>query len=296
LKCPRCGASNQPGTSFCSNCGSALSAGTIGPPTGPMAYPQAPPPYAAPYGASLDAERRKQIDRTKMGVLLLLVGALLSWIPFIGLLGSVLILIGVILVILGRKAFGATHARNIVISIVLFILGIIIAVTAGLILAFSIATSFIGTVPPSQAAVQAAFNNFLIILVVGSVVGGLASVFFTYGLQNQMGKMLLLAAYGAGVVIQAAIFIVVSGAIAAIVTAMFPGGTYDPTAATAALLEFQGRVSALSLLLAIPNLLYAGAYYLVWTRINKGEIPAPTMPPGMPGMPPSGPAPPINPM
>ena len=70
-----------------------------------------------------------------------------------------------------------------------------------------------------------------------------------------------------------------SQAIGTIVAAMFPGGTYDPTQATIAVADFSSRVQTLGYLAAIPALIYAAAYYLVWNRINKGEIPASTAPP-----------------
>src|SRR3989449_5840205 len=85
LTCPRCGTTNKLGTMFCTNCGSPLSAGA--PPS------SAPPMYPAPgpYGGAMpglpsawDAERRKQIDRTKTGLLLLLIGGLLLLSPNIG--------------------------------------------------------------------------------------------------------------------------------------------------------------------------------------------------------------------
>ena len=100
-------------------------------PAGPYpAYP-GPPPYA--YGPPpWEVERRKQIERTKWGILLLLFGALISWIPLVGAIGGLLTLIGVILVIVGRKAFGAVHRRNVGISIVLFFVGIAIAVVGAI--------------------------------------------------------------------------------------------------------------------------------------------------------------------
>jgi len=146
-----------------------------------------------------EADRRNQIGRTKTGVLLLLVGTLIGWLPFIGIVGSILVLVGAILVILGRKAFGATHSRNVVLSIVLFILGIIIVAVATVILIAATVASFIPGNPPSQAAITSAFTNFLIILVVGAIVGGLASVFFTFAIQNKTGRMLLLGGYVASI-------------------------------------------------------------------------------------------------
>ena len=264
---------------FCVNCGSALSAGagSGAPPTAAPMYPGAMPGLPSAW----DAERRRQIDRTKTGVLLILVGTLIGWLPYIGVIGFILIFVGAILVILGRKAFGAAHSRNVIISIVLVILGIIITVVAGVVLVFATISSIIPGNAPTPAAITSTFNNFLIILVVGTIVTGLASVFFTYAIQNQTGRMLLLGGYVARIVLQIAIFVVVSQAVGTFVAAMFPGGTYNPAAAAIAAADFSARVQTLGYLSAIPALIYAGAYYLVWNRINKGEIPASTTPPPM---------------
>jgi hypothetical protein len=190
-------------------------------------------------------------------------------------------LIGAILVILGRKAFGAAHSRNVIVSILLVILGLIIVAAATVVLVLGTAASFIPGNTPSQAAITSTFNNFLIILVVGVIVTGLATVFFTYAIQDQMGRMLLLGGYAVNIVIQIATFVLVSQAIGTIVAAMFPNGTYNPTQAAVALADFSSRVQTLGYLGAIPALIYAAAYYLVWNRINKGEIPASTTPPPM---------------
>src|SRR3989449_11686844 len=91
---------------FCTNCGSPLSAGTPAP-------SGAPPMYPAPgaYGGAMpglpsawDVGRRKQIDRTKTGLLLLLIGGVLSWIPIIWVLGGGPFLLGAVLRILRRQA------------------------------------------------------------------------------------------------------------------------------------------------------------------------------------------------
>jgi len=263
---------------FCANCGSALTAGAAGvaPPAAAPMYPGAMPGLPSAW----DAERRKQIDRTKTGVLLLLIGTLLQWLPLISIVGVILLLVGAILVILGRKAFGPAHARKVVISILLFFIGIIIAVVAGIILAGAIISGFFGGTP-SQAAVQSALNNYLIVAFVATVVSGLAAVFFTYELQNQTGRYLLFAGYAAAVIIQIAIYVIVSQAIATAIAAMFPNGTYNPTQAVVALANFSSQAQTLALLSGIPALLYAGANYIAWTRINKGEIPASTAPPPM---------------
>src|SRR5947208_9384602 len=90
---------------FCVNCGSALSAGagSGAPPTAAPMYPGAMPGLPSAW----DAERRRQIDRTKTGVLFIFVGTLIGWLPYMGVIGFILSLLGATLAILGRKAFGA---------------------------------------------------------------------------------------------------------------------------------------------------------------------------------------------
>jgi len=255
---------------FCSNCGSALAAGAGGMPPAPVPVYMGTPGLASP----MEAERQTQISRTKTGILLLLIGTLIGWLPYIGFVGSILIFVGAIFVILGRKAFGSAHSRNVILCILLVIIAIILAFTAIVVLTFSIASSFIPGNPPTQAAVTSAFNNYLIILLIGVLVSGLASVFFTYAIQDKMGRMLLLGGYAAHAIIWIALVVIVSQAIGTMVAAMFPGGTYNPGQAALALADFSGRVRVFGYLSAIPALMYAAAYYLVWNRINKGELPA----------------------
>lgn len=259
---------------FCANCGSALSAGAGGAPAGgaPM-YPPAMPGLPSAW----DADRRKQIDRTKTGLLLLLVGSVIGWIPFIGIIGGLLILIGAILVIIGRKAFGAMHSRNVVLAIVLFFVGII--GTAVLVAAFTFALIASAQTPQQfAAAFTSAFNNLLIGAIALGIVSGLGSVLFTYALQNQQGKMLLWAGYAANIIIAIAIFVIIGPLITNAVAQATSGSTVN----TAPLLALQAQLNSYNLLNAISSLLFAGAYYLAWTRVNRGEIPPPAVPPGMP--------------
>ena len=295
--CPKCGFSNQPGFAFCSNCGSPLAAAGA-PPGAPPAYGApygAPPMPAYTYGGSPWAyERTKQIDRTKTGILLLLIGTLLSWIPYgIAFIGYILLLVGAILVILGRKAFGPTHSRNVVLAIVFFFMGVIgiIALAVWLVIA-AIAAGISG----NFEGLISLLNTYFIALIILAAITGLASVFFTYALQNEMGKILLWAGYGANLALNVAVWIIINPMITTVA---------DPDVLLA-------QADSLSLLAVVPSALFAAADYLVWTRISRGEIPAPTpaapmppqaapawSPPSPPtppaSPPPSGPAPPINP-
>lgn len=287
--CPRCGFSNQPGFHFCTNCGSALSAGA--PAVGPAAPPPVAPAYAYPppfaYGPPpMEMERRKQIDRTKTGILLLLIGTLLSWIPIIQFIGFLLLLIGAILVILGRKAFGPAHSRNVIVSIILFVVGIAGSFALGFALAIALVPVILGqTADPN--ALQNAFTTLFVGEIILAAVAGIASVLFTYQLQNPTGRILLWAGYGSSVGVQVAVFLIAAPLLQDAVSQYIASG--DPSA----LLALQGQTGVLELLSVIPALIFTGANYIAWSRINRGEIPAPAAPPGMPGaMPPAGGVPP----
>src|SRR5207247_9803719 len=129
LTCPRCGAVTVAAARFCLTCGTPR---VVAPPPLPPVFslPQ-PPPY--PYGSAAgywEHHLAGKIDNTKTGLLLLVIGLAISWIPFIGAIGGLVALIGALLVILGREAFGREHARNTILALVFFFVGIGVTVAA----------------------------------------------------------------------------------------------------------------------------------------------------------------------
>ncbi len=278
--------------------------------------PAAPPagaPLAGPYptysGSSpsgygpspWEVDRRRQIERTKWAFLLVLIGSLVYWIPSVGIIGYILFIIGAILALIGRKAFGPVHSRNVILSVVVFCVGIA-TVIVGAFVAGLIAVASLGP-SPTQArfatAVRDALTNALIVAAIGTVAYLFAAILFTYSLQRKEGRVLLWVAYAAAVGVQVATVLVLLPLIPGIAdqaaSAVFAGGQYDPTRIATA---FNVPTSSVGLLNVIPAMLFGAASYLAWSRINRGEIPPPMAPPGMP-TPPTGaspPAPPINPM
>jgi MFS family permease len=288
LTCPRCGAANSPGTSYCVNCGSPLSATAPGAGPAPTAYPPAAPyPMGAP--PMWDAERTKQRDRTKTGLLLLMLGILLSWLPVANLFGYLMILIGVILAILGRKAFGPAHSRNVVLAIGLFLIGIIVGIVGVVIAVVSGLNPAWFDNPPPEAEIapvlRTAFRNAATIAIVSGFISGLASVLFTYALQKPIGHLLLWLGYAAAIAVGIVSLLVLLPALDVVAeelaSEIVMEGSLDPNRIAAA---FSGETGSVSLLNGIPSALFAGATYLAWSRVNRGEIPAPPAAPGMPPM------------
>ena len=247
--------------------------------------PFTPPPYIG--HESWNFEMGKWIDRTKTGLLLLLVGTVIAVIPFIGFIGTILAAIGALLVILGRRAFGSKHSKYVLFSVGIYCFGFIVVFFAALIFAVSIVTARAAT---SQSEliqiVTSALNSLIIGAVIGGAITSFSYVLFTYAIQNQIGRILLWTAYGISLAIEAALFLIFTPLIASTISASFTSsGTYNPQP----LRDLQGQISSFGLLSLLPYGLYATAYYIVYSRVNRGEIPprTTTQPPPSPPMPPT---------
>jgi hypothetical protein len=73
-------------------------------------------------------DRTQGISRTKTGLLLLIIGLLIGPIPFVGIIGGILVLVGAILVIIGRRPFGPAHSRNTIRSVIIYVVGIAVVI------------------------------------------------------------------------------------------------------------------------------------------------------------------------
>ena len=233
-------------------------------PAGSPVYP--PPAYPGyPQSDYAAMQHQKRVGRTKTGVLLIAIGFAITWLPFVGLIGGLLIFIGAILAILGRKAFGSRHSLFVVISVVLLIAGFLGSVIA----AFVIALQNV------SALTLGDFSGFVGVyrgVVIGSlafgILIGIASAIFVHELENQTGKYLLYAGFAASVVTGALIAVLTLSAL----DALGPGVTAQDFVA------FSSQLPAINLLSGVPSIVFAGAYLMAYSRISRGEIPGPVGP------------------
>lgn len=218
------------------------------------------------------AERKMRIDRTKAGLIILMIGVILGSIILIPLVGSVLIIVGTILIIRGREAFGKLHSRHVLWSIGIFIGGIVISVaTLGV---FYIQLNIITATPSNFSidAVVSIFNGLLIGGVISAALSGTAFTLLTYTLQKPTGRNLLFSTYALNLAINIAIALLVASQVGPAIDASISRGTFDPTP----LEDLVAMIETLSYLGLIPASMFALAYYMAWLRINKGEIPGAT--------------------
>jgi MFS family permease len=278
--CPKCGYSNLPNARFCATCGTQLSASS--PPfQAPQQPPNIPPPqwYGSPQGYWDPAEsaRRTNIDRTKTGLLLVIVGILLGPVPYAMYVGLILAIVGVIFVLIGRNPFGSSHSNYTVFSVVIYCVGIGITFVAGFLFGLSFVTAALsggGQTAIDQALVSA-FNDLIIGVLVGGAVVGIAYVIFTYALQDSTGRVLLYTAFATQVTISALVAYIISPQVAGAVAQSFSGGTFNPYP----LSVLQAQLQFLQLLSLIPAVIFAIAYYRAYSRIKRGVVPPSATPP-----------------
>ncbi len=281
LACPRCGAANKVDARFCVVCGSPLTQTTQPSPTpGPaigVPFPSPQASYSTDYALAMAEHNRAQgISRTKTGLLLLIIGLLIGPIPFVGSIGSILDLIGAILIIIGRRPFGPAHSRNTIWSVIIYVVGIAVVFIGSVaftlsVISASINSSASGTFNQNTVsqALASSFNGLLIALAVGGAIFGIANVLFTYAIQNKNGRILLWSGYAASLAVSVITILVISPLIANAFQQAVAGGVYNRAPISA--LQFQ--LSIIGLLGYIPALIYAIAFYSVVSRINRAEIP-----------------------
>lgn len=261
--CAACGTVNPPGSRWCGRCGRPLSA--------------AAPTYAvgAVYAVPIPvAGVSKEEDRTLTGLMLLIIGFLLDWIPYVSILGSLLILIGALLVFLGRHAFSSAHARNAAIGAVLILIVLLSS--------FGLTIWFVGAVlgqaaqaSTNLASISAALQSEFAALLIGAAVLGvlneLGFVILVYSLADRTSRIMLWAALLAGTVIAATTGAILVPQVVTAVGQATSGSTFDAGPIT----QLQATATLFGIANIVPNLLFAWAYYRCRTQLTRGASSAP---------------------
>ena len=187
-----------------------------------------------------------------------MIGSLISWVPFGGAVGGLVALIGAIFIIIGRQAFGHDHDRNVIASIIIFVVGVGVYAVVFVAIFFAALSNTLAN--PGSVPVQPAGWTFL--LIIPSAIIGIAEVLFTYALQNGTGRALLWTAYVIGIA---------TGIVnALLLPLLLPLATRNIT------FLFSSGIFLLTSLLAAPAaILYGIAFYVARQRLERHEIPSP---------------------
>jgi len=264
LLCPDCESPVSAVQSFCPNCGASLTALSE---VAPSARPAAPGADSWDWVGVQDdrgALPRAQ-ERTKTGLLLMIVAFALLWIPFVSSLGELIALIGVVFLWLGRNGFDPSHSRNVLLGGACVVLGLLIAIGVGIWFAGAIVAE---AASPGQSLSQLGTllqSDLGVLFVVGLATAGLTAIAYVllpYALSDPTSRILLFSAA------------VLTVAISAIqVAVLFPQISNAVAQATSGSSINTGPITALqdeSVLLAtaqiLPDMMFLWAYYRTRAR------------------------------
>jgi ribosomal protein L37E len=270
--CPKCGAGKVQGHNYCPSCGFPLTpilraSESLRQTTAGSGYSQVPPAYQR----DRDFQEMMAIGRTKNGLLLLAVSGLLAPIPILNYIGGILAIVGAVLMILGRGAFGDAHSRNVVLSVVIYIVGLVILFIEGVSFALSISSIELSGASGASAAaaISSSFNDLLTGAIVVGAILGVATILFTYAIQSQTGRILLLAGYVSSLLIGILVFSIIGPQLSTVVSNSIATRSVDRSGIDA----LQSDIQLLRFLNFIPGIIYAVAYYRLWERIDMGDLP-----------------------
>lgn len=256
VECPSCGSANEDWASYCTNCGQRLSTAAPAPASVPT-YPEV-----------------RSRERTKTGLLLLVVGFVLSAVPIVNVVAIFVLIAAVILLLLGASPFGGRHRRFVVISVILFL---VIFVAIGVLVA-NLLFQFVltGITGAPLELPEPAWRSFVIGVGIASAAFAVPYLLITYELQDLKGRQMLWVAGGvqvAGSGLNVWYSLPLAGSFTGEIPA-FQVITGDP-------------VSYLFALTALP---WAFAYYLAYRRLTAPPVAPPST--GAPGVPQRGTGPP----
>jgi MFS family permease len=196
---------------------------------------------------------------------------IISFFGIVSFIGLILILIGAILFLMGRKEFGEKHQNNVKKAVIIFCINIIAVIALTVVIAFMTYSVLITTTSSSPITspaenITGPFTIVIIIIaVVTTVLGGLIYYFGLIELENETGKKILFA----GIISSITISLVTSLVIAGMLGELFGSISSDGYPSSLSLNQNVGGIGILGI---IPNLLFLYAMYIPYNRIKNGEL------------------------
>jgi hypothetical protein len=218
--------------------------------------------------------RSLSVERTERGVLFLMIGILASGVPVIQPVGSLISLTGVIWYVLGSGPFGKKQSNFAVLAAGIFVVGLGF-VLVGSIAFFVFILSLSNTSLPlwwwgNSALATALIPSLTLILEIetaGAIAVALAYLLLIYYVQRPVGRAMLLVALVVNIALSLLVLSILSSSIPYNILTVLGG--YNPEPAH----NFANKVLVVGLLNLIPAVIYATAYYDLFSRIREGQLP-----------------------
>lgn len=264
-RCLYCNALNLGTARVCDRCRRPLGPGTLTPSREPRdrlgTLSSAPRPAFVPLPFTHhDARRVRERERTFNGLLLMMVGIALGWVPYVSFLGGVLALIGLLLVFLGRHGFEGPHSTYVVVGALIFVL--VLFATFFVTLSFDFSLSSLLNANPSGGSVvssqiSSAFDSYLEGVVFLGSIGALTNVLVAFGLADRVSRTLLLLAFVLSVAVALLVLLLLLPQVNTAIAQSLSPGALDP----APVLALANEVPYYETASVVPDLLLAYAYW-----------------------------------
>jgi MFS family permease len=244
-------------------------------------------------------------NKTEMGLLLIIIGTVLILLStlgsiaagasgaaaIVGLLGffaAILLLVGIILMLVGRKEFGEEHHKFVKYAFVAFVLGIIIIIIGTILMvAGAISAAMEAGVDGEEdidySLIAEGMTTGLIVIQVGGIVILIGEVLLVYKLENDLGRNILHLALVIGIIVSIVSTYLISQAMSELMDELdkTPEEEHEEVFD-----DFSQRTNVIGGLGLISSVLLLIGYIIPYQRIKKGELKPVTFPTGPYGQPP----------
>lgn len=218
--------------------------------SGPQRFPA---PLAT--GSYLKAE-----DRTKTGLVIMVIAFGLLWIPYVSYLGDLLAIVGVIFVWLGRGAFTPQHSRDATVGTACVFLGLLVGIMVGISFALGVVSAALTPQETSQAFVATLQSSLDLLFASSIVISALTAAGFLslpYALADPVSRRLLWAGFALSIALTSGIVAVVAPQIHTALAQSISGATLN----TGPVQALETKETLLGVVQIIPNLMFLWAYY-----------------------------------
>jgi hypothetical protein len=244
-------------------------------------------------------------NKTEMGLLLIIVGTGLSLlsalgniaggaagvaciVSLLGFLALVLLLIGVILMFVGRKEFGEEHHKFVKYAFVAFLLGIIIIIIGSILMvAGAISAAMEAGVDSEEdidySLIAEGMTTGLIVIQLGGIVILIGEVLLVYKLEDDLGRNILHLALVIGIIVSIVSTYLISQTMSELMDELdkTPEEEHEEVFE-----DFSQRTNVIGGLGLITSALLLIGYIIPYQRIKRGELKPVTFPTGPYGQPP----------
>ena len=220
-----------------------------------------------------DGGSSKSRDRTKLAMLLMIFGFAMAWIPYLDILGGILVFLGIIGMWLGRDAFRSSHGTSVMLGGFCILISLLIVLCATIWFVSAVASDSQAsgeTLSAMGAALQSDVSTFFMAALVAEAFGVLGYVAMPYALADDTSRRLLWIAAILAIAISVAAYVSLSSQIAAALQTATSGTSIN----LAPIQSLQNESTGWAAVQFFPDMLFLWAYFRTREQVFYGSKPA----------------------